>query len=914
MAEQEEDSRDGRPSPDALLAAAAERRGGRFKIFFGAAPGVGKTYEMLQTARADLAKGVDVVVGVVETHGRVETAALVAGLEVLPRREVEYKGRMLEEMDIDAILRRRPALVLVDELAHTNVPGSRHPKRYQDVEELLDAGIDVYSTLNVQHLESLNDVVAQITRIRVRETVPDSVVARADEIEVIDVTPETLTKRLAEGKVYVREQAQRALKHYFSPGNLTALRELALRRTAERVDDQMLDYMRAHAIEGPWAAGERILVCVGVDAQSASLVRYGRRVADRLKAPWMALHIEPDRTTALNEADKSAVADTMRLAERLGAKAITITGRDIVDDILAYARANNITHLVLGRPGRRRWALFHGLSTVHDLVERASGMSVHVISVDEETPVQAGAGGGAAAMVKAKTAQPDRRFDPLPYLASVLMTALATGVSYGLSKIISAPNLSLVYLVAVLFSALRYGLVLSVFTSLLSVAAYNFFFLPPLYTFTIADPANVVSLLFFLAVALITSNLTTQVQRHSRLTAERARSTEEMYAFSRKLAGIGIQDDLLWAVVYQVAAMLKVQVVILTPEPDGRLAVSAAYPPEDILDEADLAAAQWTWSSNRAAGRGADTLPGARRLFLPIQTGRGVMGVLGVESERLLGADERRLLDALLDQAAVAIERIRLAEDVDKARLQTEAERLRNALLTSVSHDLRTPLATIIGSLTSLRSFGEGYDPDSRTELLTRSIDEADRLNRFVGNLLDMTRLEAGGLTPKRDPVDLTDVVGVAVERASRLLVGHRIELDLTEDAPLVLGDAVLLEQVLFNLIDNAAKYAPVETRIRIAARHGGGRVKITVEDEGPGIPADALERVFDKFTRLEAGDRQRAGTGLGLQICRGFVTAMGGTIVAGNRADRIGAVFTITLPVLAEGLPAERKETYGDA
>jgi two-component system sensor histidine kinase KdpD len=911
MAEQDEDARGGRPSPDALLAAQSSSRG-RFKIFFGAAPGVGKTYEMLQTARADMAKGIDVVVGVVESHGRSETAALISGLEVLPRRAVEYKGRVLEEMDIDAILRRKPALVLVDELAHTNVPGSRHPKRYQDVEELLDAGIDVYSTLNVQHLESLNDVVAQITRIRVRETVPDSLVARADEIEVIDVTPETLTKRLAEGKVYVREQAQRALKHYFSPGNLTALRELALRRTAERVDDQMLDYMRAHAIEGPWAAGDRILVCVGEARNAGGLVRYARRVADRLKAPWMALHIEPDHGHGLNEADKDAVAETMRLAERLGGKAITITGRQIADDILAYARANNVTHLVLGRPGKRRWKLFLAKSVVHDLVQRSGFMSVHVIAGDEESPAPASAQGKPDTVTR--VAAPTSQVTPLPYLASVAMIALATAVSYGLSRAISVPNLSMVYLVAVMFSALRYGVVTSIFTSLLSVLAYNFFFLPPLYTFTIADPANVVALLFFLIVALITSNLTAQVQRHSRLTAERARSTEEMYAFSRKLAGIGLRDDLLWAVVYQVASMLKIQVVILMPEEDGRLAVSAAYPPEDLLDEADLAAAQWSWTSNRAAGRGADTLPGARRLFLPIQTGRGPVGVLGVESERLLGADDRRLLDALLDQAAVAIERIRLADDVDKARLQTEAERLRNALLTSVSHDLRTPLATIIGSLTALRSFGDDYEKAARTELLSHSIDEADRLNRFVGNLLDMTRLEAGGLTPKRDAVDLADAVGAVVQRAARLLISHRIEIDLTDDAPLVLGDAVLLEQVLFNLIDNAAKYAPADTTIRISARRDPGRVRLTVEDEGPGIPPDALESVFDKFTRLEAGDRQRAGTGLGLQICRGFVTAMGGTINAGNRPDRPGALFTIMLPDMPESQPAERKDAYGDA
>ncbi len=906
MAAQEPFDRDQRrPSPEALLAAAQEQGRGRLKIFLGAAPGVGKTYEMLATARAKRREGVDVVIGIVETHGRPETTALLDGFEIMPRKRIEYRGKVLEEMDLDAVLARRPQLVLVDELAHSNAPGSRHPKRYLDVQELLVAGIDVYTTLNIQHVESLNDVVAQITRIRVRETLPDSVLDGAHEIELVDLTPEDLVQRLKEGKVYVRDQAERAIRHYFQPGNLTALRELALRRTAERVDEQMVNYMQAHAIAGPWAAGERLLVCVSESPAATALVRHARRAADRLHAKWTAIYVESQRYHHLTEAERDRIAEALRLAERLGAETITIPGRRIADELIAYAAANNITQIIIGKSERSRWfELLHG-SVVRDLVKRAGDISVHVRAIKD---LEVAPGREAEARASGSALRPG------PYLRSGAMVAVALGVAELIAQFIEVPNLSLVFLTAILLCAISYGLGPSLFAVALSVLAYNFFFLPPIYTFTIADPANVIALIAFLIAAVLVSNLAAHTRNQVRTAADRAKTTAELYGYSRKLAGIAKLDDLLWATAYQIAAMLKVRVVVLLPESET-LALRAAYPPEDEIDEADLAAARWTWIHNRAAGRDSDTLPGAKRLFLPLHTGRGSVGVLGIDRDQpgpLLTPDQRRLLDALIDQTAIAVERVRLADDIDKARLDAETERLRAALLTSISHDLRTPLASILGSITSLRSYGSAYDEGTRAELMATIQDEAERLNRFVGNLLDMTRLESGALELKRSLIDLADIVGTALQRCAKVLARHRIEVDLAADLPALDLDFILFEQVLVNLLDNAAKYTPAGTLVQIRARRVGDEVVIEVRDEGDGIPPPDLERVFDKFYRVHAVDRQRAGTGLGLPICRGFVEVLGGRIVAANRADRRGAVLTVTLPVPAHPAePANRQSAH---
>jgi two-component system sensor histidine kinase KdpD len=533
--------REARPSPEALLDAAKQEGRGRLKIFLGAAPGVGKTYEMLLSAQAKRREGIDVVVGVVEAHGRRDTEALLQGLEVVPRQEVEYKGHSLTEMDLDAILKRRPQLVLVDELAHSNAPGSRHPKRYLDVEELIAAGIDVYTTLNIQHVDSLNDVVARITRIRVRETVPDSILDRADDIEVVDLAPDDLIQRLREGKVYVPQQAERAIRHYFSPGNLTALRELALRQTAQRVDDQLLSHMQAHAISGPWAAGERVLVCVSEASNTSALIRYARRIADRLHAPWTAIYVETARTQRLSDTERDRIAEYLRLAERLGAVTITIPGRKIADEVVAYAEANNITQIVIGKSNRSRWfEMVHG-SVVHDLVRRTGSISVHVISAEESEP---------APPRSVATRAPPRPFGVWPYPGAAAAVGLALGIGEVIGNTVGVQSISLVFLMAVLCVAIAWGLVPALFACLLSVLAYNFFFLPPLYTFTIADPENVVALFFFALVAVIVSNLTAGARRQIVSARARAKTTAELYAFSRKIAGLGTLDDLLWATAY----------------------------------------------------------------------------------------------------------------------------------------------------------------------------------------------------------------------------------------------------------------------------------------------------------------------------------------------------------------------------
>ncbi len=888
---QDPDIHERRPSPDALLEQAQQASRGRLKIFVGAAPGVGKTYEMLSAARARLREGLDVVAGVVETHGRRETEALLEGLEVVPRHSVEYKGRVLQEMDLDALLARRPQLALVDELAHTNTPGSRHPKRYMDVEELIAAGIDVYTTLNVQHIDSLNDVVARITRIRVRETVPDSVIDKADDIELIDLTPEDLIQRLKEGKVYVPHQAERAIRHYFSPGNLTALRELALRRTAQRVDAQMVRYMQAHAIAGPWAAGERVLACVGEDPSSTEVVRHAKRMADSLKAPWAAIHVETGRNLNMTEAERDRVAEALRLAQRLGAETVTLPGQDVASTIAEYASTNNFTQIVIVQQPRSRWVdMLYG-SPSQQLIRKAGGASVRVLARGRDAEGE-------------RRRLPDEwvpaHGSPRAYVGGLAFVAVSLGVALLLRDVLGITSVALTFLTAVLVTAVAYGLWPALLASLASMLAYNFFFLPPLYTFTIADPENVVALFFFAITAVIASNLTARVRAQAITARQRARTTEELYQFSRKLAGAASLDDLLWASVHQIALMLKVRVVILLPE-NGDLTVRAGFPPEDQLDAADIAAAKWSWEKNHAAGRGADTLPGAKRLFLPMQTGRGAVGVIGIDRDTpgpLLTPDQQRLLNALADQIALAVERVNLVEAIDRARLAAETDRLRAALLTSISHDLRTPLASILGSVTSLSSSGGWLDDATKHELMRTIQDEAERLNRFIGNLLDMTRLESGPLQLRTGPVDVSDAVGGALRRAAKILAGHRTEVRLEPDLPMLDLDEVLFEQVLFNLLDNAAKYAPAGSLVTINGWRDDNVVRVRILDEGPGIPPAALDHVFEKFYRAGSGDRRRAGTGLGLAICRGFIEAMHGTISTGNRTDRSGAAFIITLPV----------------
>ncbi len=890
---------DDRPSPEALLSQARKAERGKLKIFLGAAPGVGKTYEMLTQGRQRRLEGVDVVIGVVETHGRIETNTLTKGFESIPKKRSLYNGHVVFEMDLDAVLLRHPQLVLVDELAHTNAEGSRHPKRYQDVEELLTAGIDVYTTVNIQHIESLNDVVAQITRIHVRETVPDKILDEASDIELVDTTADDLLQRLREGKVYVKAQAERALRHFFSPGNLTALRELALRRTAQRVDRDVTEFTQARSIGGP--AGDRLLVCINEHPSSAELVRRAKRMADGISAPWSALYVEGTRHISLSEPEKDRVADALRLAARLGAETATVPGRDIAQSILEFARKSSVTQILIGKSERSRWFELINGSVVRDLMRESGAISI--------TAVMARGDAIAAKSVATESAGNSREWQS--YGWSVLAVASTVAIAWAFNAVMAhaVGSIAMFFLVPVLLSAISFGLRPALATAFLSVMAYNFFFLPPLYTFTIADPNNWLSFAVLLLVAITAANLAARVRAQANLAAARAQVAGELYQFTGKLAASAQLDDILWAAAFQIASMLRMNVVILLPDvKTKRLEIRVGYPPEDELDAQDLAAAMWSWEKGAAAGRNAETLPGAKRLFLPMRTGHGLVGVVGLlgqDSRRFLTPDERRLLDSLLDQTAQAVERSLLATAVDEAKVRAEADKLRVAMLSSLSHDLRTPLASILGASTTLLSSRGLYDARQTTELLATVRDEAERLDRFVGNLLDMSRLEAGVLGVKPEMAEVRDLVDAPLKRLSRPLSGRQVVVDIPNDLPQVKIDPLLAAQALFNILENAVKYSPPLSPLRITARSAQSHVALTVEDEGPGISAIDLPHVFDKFYRAKSADSRTPGTGLGLAVARGFVEAFGGTLEAANRDMGSGAKLTITLPITPAAVDA---------
>ncbi len=644
------------------------------------------------------------------------------------------------------------------------------------------------------------------------------------------------------------------------------------------------------AVSGPWGVSERLLVCLGHGRNGASLVRYTWRQAGRLNAPWTVLHLETPQAINLLDDEKDRLAANMRLAGQLGAETVTLPALSLSRDIIAYAHARTITHLIVGRPSRPRWRQMWCRSVTDDLIRHAGDVSVQVVS-GEDRAVEPRQGATVAA-----APQP---FSIRPYLLSVVFVVLAALAGIALDQTLDVQNLALVFLMAVLGASVRGGLGPGLFASVLGAFAFNFFFLEPRYNFTVRDPESLVALFFYFGVALVASNLTAAVHRQAAAARQRARTTEDLYLFSKKLAGTGTLDDVLWVTAFQVASMLKVRVVILLPE-EGNVAVKAGYPPDDTLVDADIAAAKWAWEHNRPAGRGADTLPGARRLYLPMRTGREAIGVIGLDNDRqgpILTLEQQRLLDALSDQAALAIERVQLVSDVDKAKLAAETDRLRSALLTSISHDLKTPLAAIMGSADTLKDLGTQLDEDARRELLSTIIDESERLNRFIANLLDMTRIGSGAMEPNYAWYFAGDIVGTALSRAAKIIVHHRIEVSIPETLPMFRVDPVLFEQVLFNLIDNAAKYAAEGTSIAIRGWRDGDTTVLSIADEGPGIPVGDLERIFDSFYRVRKGDHVRAGTGLGLSICRGFVEAMGGSIIATNCPEGAGAVFVVRMP-----------------
>ena len=887
-----EDEEPLRPEPEALLLEAGRGNRGRLKIYLGMAPGVGKTYAMLEGAKQVKTAGRDVVVGVVETHGRTETAALLDGLEVIPRRSIVHRGHMLQEFDLAGVLARKPELVLVDELAHTNAPDSLHPKRWQDVTELLFAGINVYSTLNIQHIDSLNDVVARITGVRVRETVPDKILEQADEVELVDLTPTELIDRLNQGKVYAPELAGHALEKFFNPGNLAALRELALRRTADRVDDQVLFYMRAHGIEGPWPVNERILVCIGRDPASGLAVRTARRLADQMQAPWIALHIERPNAPLPQAVESDPAEAAMKAAMELGARVERVVGRDLPGEILRFAKRNNITQIVISR-SRGSWIKeILRRSLPHELVRRANGISVHVLTQDAK-----------------REWRWNRNFQLpkgwLPWVGSMAGIAVAVLAGQVIPDLNRPGTMSTLFMAVVVFSAITFGRVVAAITSVAAFLCYNFFFLHPLLDFRVAHPVDLVTLSIFLIVAITIGSLAGTVREQAEAAQARIKAMRALYDFASRLGATFRRDDLVHAVAIHANRVADRQAMVMLPAGD-ELAISHAWPPEDTLEPSGWAAARWAREHAEPAGFGTDTLPTAEWHFRPIRTKDKVIGVVGIrrkDGERVASGEMLRTLDAVLDQAAVAIERVDYAEEAAKVEALNATDRLRGALLSSVSHDLRTPLTSILGSVTTLRQQGNQLSEDGRKELLAMIEEEADRLDRFVGDLLNMTRLESGALETKADWIDIADLIDSAIRRIARqpkaALVGRKVAGDL----PLIRADFVLLENVLVNLIDNALKHADGATRIELAARRrsdqGGDRVEVTVTDDGSGIGAADLPHLFDKFYRAGRTDAGRAGAGLGLSICKGLVEAMGGeiTVTSPTEIGR-GARFAVTFPV----------------
>jgi two-component system sensor histidine kinase KdpD len=888
------DNDDIRPSPDALLKLAhaeeaeAEQGKGKLKIFLGYAAGVGKTYTMLEAAEMRKLDGRDVVAAYVESHGRFETDSLLAlsGVEIIPRAQIEYMGVLLQEMDLDAVLARKPQIALVDELAHTNAPGSRHDKRWQDVEELLAAGIDVYTTINIQHFESLNDIVAQITGVVVRETVPDRLLDQAFEIRLVDIPPEDLLQRLHEGKVYIPEKAAQAMDKFFKPGNLMALRELSMRRAATRIDDQMRAYMESRSIAGPWAVAERLLVCVSGSPFSERLIRTTRRLADEMNAEWHTVYIETPGSGRQLQENRKHVWRDMRLAESLGAQVANITAVTVADAVIDYAIRHNISKIVVGKPSKPRWREFLRQPLVDQIIRRSGTIDVYVVSIADAE----------------KKPEPGRKRPgkPVPwqeYLKSLALVMAATAASQLAFQFLSPANLVMIYLLAVVLAATRLGLKPAIMTAFLSVLAFDFFFVPPRFTFSVYDTEYLITFAALFTVGVVISTLVAKSSERAETIREREVQTTSLYYLSRDLAAAPNITAILDAAIRNFGESFNANLAILLPEGE-RLEIKAASR-ELHLDIKELAVADWAFRNRKAAGRGTETLGSAALLYLPLQTSTSVLGVMGVklaEDAAYAYPQNRRLLDAFTSQVTLAIERVKLGKQAEQAQILQARETLERALLSSVSHDLRTPLVSIIGALDTLRENVHTLVDKARRELLDTACEEAERLNRFVGNLLDMTRLEAGALTLKEELSDIQDLVGCALAALEQRIGARKIEVQLPANLPLVRMDMALMTQVLVNLLDNALKYSLPESDIRIAARMDNGRLTLEVSDRGPGVPESDLKRVFDKFYRIPVPEGA-GGTGLGLSICKGIVEAHGGKIRAENRAGG-GLRVIVTLPV----------------
>ncbi|MBF0536830.1 MAG: sensor histidine kinase KdpD [Nitrospirae bacterium] len=881
---------EGRPDPDALLAQVKQQERlksqGKLKLFFGAAPGVGKTYAMLEAARQKRAEGVDVVIGIVETHGRKETEGLLTGIEMIGRHSIEYRGRTLYEFDIDYALARNPTLILVDEFAHTNAPGSRHKKRWQDVFELLEAGMNVYTTLNVQHIESLSDVVTQITGITIRETVPDFVIERADEIELVDLSPDALLQRLTEGKIYIPQLATRARDNFFRRGNLLALRELALRRTAQRVDEQMQSYREVEGVKEVWPASERILVSVSSNPRSIHLIRAAKRMAVGLRANWIAVHVDAPAKVKPSKNDLAKLAEHMRLAETLGAETVTLTAQKASEELLRYARSRNVTKLIIGKPTHPRWKDKLFGSVLDDIVRGSGDIDVYVISGDMGEPMP-------ASVAKSRKRRPLMA----DVLRSVIVVAVCTAIAEVMEPYVAPADLAMMYLLGVVVMATRAGELSAFLTAFLGVAFFDFFFVPPRYTLAVNSPGYLITFTVMFAIALVISKLTVRVKQQADAARKSQQTTAALYSLSRELVRQRGIEELCSIVVRHISDDLSCRAVVLMPDDTTILKIVTTGADTFELDQKEHGVAQWCFDHRQKAGFTTDTLSGASALYLPVVAAAEALGVIGVlhdPSQEFLEQGQLHILDGFVNQTAIAIQRILLAEQARHAILKAETETLRNTLLSSISHDLRTPLAAITGAASTLLQGDVTYQAAERHELLQTIYEEAEHLNQIIRNVLNMTRIEAGAITIKKQWLTLEETFGASLNRLSERLKDRAVEITLPEDLPMLYLDPLLIEQVLINLLDNAIKYTPAASPIALCATVKDAWITVEVKDKGPGIKEGEQERIFDKFVRSSS---KAGGIGLGLTICRAIVTAHGGKVWAENRHDG-GATFKFTLPI----------------
>lgn len=873
---------------------------GKLKIFLGMAAGVGKTYTMLLTAQERFHEGIDVAVGDVETHNRPETEALLAMLPSIPRKSLDYHGAMIEEMDLDAILARRPQLVIVDDFAHTNVPGSRHRKRYQDVVELLDAGIDVYTALNVQHFASRADAVRQITGITVTETVPDSLLDLADELELIDLSPEELRKRLAEGKVYAPEGPEAAANNFFRVGNLTALREMALRLTAEHVDHQLQEYMQAKQITGPWKSRDRLMVAVSASPYSEQLIRWTRRMAYALEAPWFAATVETTRPLA--PAAQSLLARNLALARELGGEVISAAGDAVDAVLLQLAHQHNITQLVIGKPRHTPLrSLLNGGSLVDNVIRNSGDIDVYVVTGEEAQPSPA---------PRRLLWRPRRGSTLRAYLWALVVMASVTALNWVIVRRITWVEyqvVGLTDLLTVLLIAVYIGRGPALLAALVSAFSFNYFFIDPHYTFAIRRFQDIVLISLYFLIAIFAGNLTARIRQQEQLAQRNVQRIMSLYRLARETATAADLDAVLRTAVDQLQQSFNADVAILLA-PTGHLLRQTHAASTLAIDDKAFTVAQWAFANGRPAGRFTDTLPAAESHFVPLRTPNRVTGVIGLcmRHEQGLTFEQELQLETFVNQIALVIERQLLDQAAQQSALLQESERLHTTLLNSISHELRTPIATISGVTDILANPATNTDATARQALLTDVRDAAQRLNHLVENLLDMSRLDAGRLQIKRDWCVVSDVVGVAVQHLHGCLAQRPLTLAISPDLPLVQMDFMLMEQVLINLLHNVCNYTPAGSPVEIAAKITDGWLWLTVADRGPGIPPELLERIFDKFYRVPG--TATGGTGLGLSICRGLVHAHGGELLAHNRPEG-GAIFTIQLPAATTPPPVKEAE-----